>query len=89
MSLTTTITDLIAEAHRVLSAPVSLDGWQPPELETHEQYAAEEEEETDRRMLERLATYIANRADGLAYLRAVRAAAEAAYWKEKARAENR
>ena len=77
MSLTSIITDIIAEAHRVLSAPVSLDDWTPPEVETHEQHAAAEEEETDRRMQERVATYLANRADGLAYLRAVRQAAQA------------
>ena len=79
MSLTSTITDIISEAHAMLSEPVSLDGWQPigHEVETYEQHAAAEDEELERRMHERLRVHMLRRSDGLAYLRAVRTAAQA------------
>lgn len=89
MSLTSTITDIISEAHALLSEPVSLDGWQPigHETETYEQHAAAEDEERERRLQERVAAHLANRADGLAYLRAVRAAAQARRDQYKAEAD--
>jgi len=89
MSLTSTITDIIAEAHALLSEPVTLDGWQPigHETETHEQHAAAEDEERERRLQERVATHLANRADGLAYLRAVRIASLARRDQYKAEAD--
>lgn len=79
MSLTSTITDIISEANALLSEPVSLDGWQPigHETETHEQHAAAEDEERERRLQERVRVYMLRRQDGLAFLRAVRAAAHA------------
>lgn len=94
MSMTSTANDIIEEAIRILSEPIGLEGWTPPEVETAEQLQAAEDEERDARLRARIDAYTAQRNDGLAFLRHVREAAmrraeqyteEAHRWSIKAR----
>lgn len=94
MSITTATNDLIEQSQRILSEPITLDGWTPPEVETREQYEAAECEEIERRLKARIDTYLADRQDRLLALRYLREAAqhraerysvEAQRWSAKAR----
>lgn len=94
MSLTQQTNDLIEQSQRLLSDPISLDGWSPPEVETSEQFEAAEEEERERRLRTRIDLYLADRSDRLLALRHIREAAhyraerysvEAQRWQAKAR----
>jgi hypothetical protein len=67
--------DLIEEAARLLTDPIDLGDWTPPECETIEQVEAAEAEERTRLWHARLDAYIAGRADRLALLRYVHAQA--------------
>ena len=93
MSLTQTTNDLIEQAAQLLTRP-SLDGWVPPEVETHEQLLQAEDDEIDRRIRDRLDKFLADRSDRLLLLRHIREAAhhraerytiEAQRWQAKAR----
>ncbi len=88
MSLTSSVNDIVEAAARLLSARIDLDGWTPPpEVETLEQFAEAEAEEVERRHRALVDEYVADRADQLARLRAIHAAAEqreAAYKAEAA-----
>lgn len=68
--------DLIEEAARLLTDPIDLGDWTPPECETLEQVEAAEADERTRRWVLRLDAYLAKRADALALLRHVRRAAQ-------------
>jgi len=94
MSITTSVNDLIEQSQRLLLEPVSLDGWTPPEVETHEQSDAAENDERERRLKARIDAYLADRQDRLLALRYIREAAhhraerysvEAQRWQAKAR----
>lgn len=86
MSLTDTITDIIAQAHRLLDTP-DLRDWSPPEGATPEEAAAAEEEEVLRRSTAAVDAYLADRSDRLAMLRAVRASGLRRAEEYKAQAE--
>ncbi len=77
MSLTEQVNDIVEQAARLLSKRISLDGWQPPEVETLVQLEEAEAEEVERRYRALVDEYIADRSDSLACLRAIHLAAEA------------
>ena len=94
MSLTTEVNDLIEQSIRVLSEPIDMSDWTPPELETSDQLDAAEQEEREARLRARIDAYVADRSDRLLALRHVREAAmhraeqytiEAHRWASKAR----
>lgn len=94
MNITSQANDLVEQAARLLSDPIDLSDWRPPEVETSEQLDAAEQEERERRLKERIDRYLADRADRLLALRHIREAAhfrverytvEAQRWQTKAR----
>ena len=94
MTMTSAVNDLIEQAIRVLSEPIDMSDWTPPELETSDQLDAAEQEEREARLRSRIDAYVADRSDRLLALRHVREAAmhraeqytiEAQRWSAKAR----
>ncbi len=78
MNLTAQANDLVEQAARLLSDPIDLSDWRPPELETSEQLESLEQEERERRLKLRIDAYLADRSDRLLALRHIR---EAAHWR--------
>lgn len=94
MTMASAVNDLIEQAIRVLSDPIDMSDWTPPEVETSEQVEAAEQEEREARLRARIDLYVADRSDRLLALRHVRDAAlyraeaytvEAQRWSAKAR----
>lgn len=76
MRLSETIDDVVAQAAGLLSPP-DMSGWEPPADATADVQARMEQEEYDRRAQAKIDRYLADRADRLLCLRAIREQAQA------------
>lgn len=68
--------DLIAEAAHLLAAPVDLQGWTPPEVETHDELAQAEADETEARRVQAVDAWLEAGDIKLLGMRYVREAAQ-------------